>query len=108
MSERIFSDLTKNDPSDPGQGPVLGDGQTESFDINLAGFSPPYSVMVNPKGGIGTVTREILALVGDEPVQLVAPAAVALNTPDVQTITARHPRGGDPGTRRTHARPGQR
>lgn len=78
MSERIFSDLTKTNSSEPGQAPVLGAGETIDFDVILASFQPPYQVTVKAEGSAGTVQRAIFGLVLDEEVQIQALASVSV------------------------------
>lgn len=80
MSERIFSDLSKTVDTEPGQSPVLGPGETINYDVNMAGYAPPYSVHVFPPAGLGTVSREILGLFNGQEVVIEALAGAPLGT----------------------------
>jgi len=91
MGERIFSRQTKTpaDPGAPGQGPVLNNGQTVDFDMNMTGFGPPISVQTKAEGGAGTVTRTVLGLVGNDEVSLDGPTPVTVGgAPNVFQIPA--------------------
>lgn len=72
MSERIFSDKSKTVDTEPGQSPVLGNGETIDYTVNLTGYRAPFAVQVHPDAALGTVQREIVGLVNGVEVPVVA------------------------------------
>lgn len=87
MSERIFSTLTKTVPSEEGQGPVLGDGETIDIDVNVAGYQAPFSVVLAGTFGSGSVTKQILGLVGSGEFNITSASALSSGTPDKTDVT---------------------
>ncbi len=93
MSERAFSDLTKTVDSEPGQSPVLGDGDTVDYDVNLTAFRAPYDVIVQAPAGANPPTVGIYSLgLNNVETELVAPAAITMNAKQINTITEEHNR----------------